>query len=86
MVNWDNSQSQSVNTRSLFLGILIRGFRYPQVPPAPLETLVPSEAQEHLDLVAKTVDLERGARLEVRDLVDKREKQEHVYVCNAPNI
>lgn len=47
------------------------------VPLAPLETPVPSEALERLDQVARTVDLERGARLELRELVDREEKQEH---------
>lgn len=36
MVNWGNSQSQSVNTnKSLFLGILIRGVPLSSGPPGP---------------------------------------------------
>lgn len=40
---------------------------------------------EHLDLVVKMADLEKGASREVKVPVGREDQQEHVYVCNAPN-
>lgn len=51
-----------------------------QAPLVPLETLATLVPLEFLDPLVWMVDLEKGARLEVRELVGREEKQDLVYV------